>query len=252
MKQQWIEIAGQRLEAVRWGTGSGVPILLLHEGLGSIALWKDFPAALADACGREVFAWSRRGHGSSAPYPGSRGPDYMRLEAALLPAVHEALGLSHAHWFGHSDGGSIALIAAAQFPDLAVSLILEAPHVFVETMTKASISLAALDFLKSDMGERMKRYHDAPEHLFEDWCRTWLSAEFSDWNIEPQLAACGQPTLLIQGIEDQYGTMEQLDRIQRAMPQSVRLELDDCKHSPHFDARDAVIAATCTFLDGKD
>lgn len=252
MKQEWIEVAGQRLEAARWGQGSGAPILLLHEGLGSIRLWKDFPAALAEACGREVIAWSRQGHGWSAPYPGARGLDYMHLEAELLPAVHEALGLSQAHWLGHSDGGSIALIAAARHPKLALSLVLEAPHVFVETMTQASISLAALDFLSSDMRERMRRYHQAPEPLFEDWCRTWLSSPFSAWNIEEYLSACVQPTLLIQGMQDQYGTMEQLDRIQRAMPQTSRLELDNCKHSPHFDSKDAVLETICTFLDGKD
>jgi pimeloyl-ACP methyl ester carboxylesterase len=252
VNQQWIEVGGRRLEAARWGRGGRAPILLLHEGLGSVALWKDFPEALAEASEREVIAWSRQGHGWSAPYEGLRGIDYMHQEAELLPAIQMALGISKAHWFGHSDGGSIALIAASRFPNLALSLILEAPHVFVETITKAKISLAALDFLKSDMGERMKRYHDAPEHLFPDWCRTWLSAEFSGWNIETSAAACRQPTLLIQGMGDQYGTMEQLDRIQRCMPQAIRLELDDCRHSPHFDSRDAVIAATCTFLDGKD
>ncbi len=252
MRLEWIEVADQRLEAARWGQGSGAPILLLHEGLGSVRLWKDFPQDLADASGREVIAWSRCGHGWSAAYPGTRGPDYMHLEAEMLPAVYAALGISKAHWFGHSDGGSIALIAASRFPDLALSLILEAPHVFVETVTQVSISRAALDFLSSDTGERMKRYHAAPESLFQDWCRIWLSSAFSDWNIEAPLNACRRPTLLIQGFDDQYGTMEQLDRIQRAMPQSHRLELDACMHSPHFDAREAVLEATRAFLDGKE
>lgn len=250
MRQEWIEVSGQRLEAARWGRGSGAPILLLHEGLGSVRLWKDFPGTLADATGREVLAWSRRGHGWSAPYPGCRGADYMHREAAELPAVLSAFGAANAHWLGHSDGGSIALVAAARHPELALSLVLEAPH--VETMTQASISLAALDFLSSDTPERMRRYHQAPEPLFEDWCRTWLSTPFSTWNIEEYLPACEQPTLLIQGMQDQYGTMEQLDRIQRALPQSTRLELDNCKHSPHFDSREAVLEAICAFLDGKD
>lgn len=252
MKQGWIEIAGQRLETARWGKGSRAPILLLHEGLGSIQLWKDFPEVLAGACGREVIAWSRQGHGWSAPYPGARDFEYMHREAELLPAVHGALSLSQAHWFGHSDGGSIALIAASRFPSLASSLILEAPHVFVETMTQASIGLAGLSFLKSDMSERMKRYHADPNPLFQDWCRIWLSSEFGAWNIEGLLTGCSQPALLIQGSQDQYGTMEQLDRIQRAMPHAVRLELDDCRHSPHFDAREAVIEATRAFLYGKE
>lgn len=252
MNLECIDVAGQRLEAARWGEGPQTPILLLHEGLGSIRLWKDFPAALAAACGRPVVAWSRRGHGSSAAYPGSRGADYMHREADLIPEVHRALGLDRAHWLGHSDGGSIALIAAARHPGLAASLVLEAPHVFVEPVTRASIGRAAVDFAKSDMAERMKRYHAHPEPLFADWSAAWLSPAFASWNIEAFLPAIDIPALLIQGRGDQYGTMAQLDRIQQAMPQAIRLELDDCRHSPHFDAPDAVLAAVGAFLAGKD
>lgn len=252
MKLEWIEVGGRRLEAARWGQGEGAPILLLHEGLGSIRLWKDFPEQLAETCEREVIVWSRQGHGRSDSYPGSRGPDYMHLEADLLPAVHEALGLTRAHWLGHSDGGSIALIAAGRFPDLALSLVLEAPHVFVETITQASISLAALNFLSSDTGERMKRYHADPVPLFEDWCKIWLSPGFKDWNIESLLPNPSLPALLIQGFEDQYGSLEQLDRIQTAMPQSLRLEIENCRHSPHFDARDTVVEAVRAFLSGRE
>lgn len=252
MRQEWIEISGQRLEAARWGQGRGAPILLLHEGLGSIALWKDFPAALAEASGHEVIAWSRPGHGWSAPYDGTRGIDYMHREADLLPAVHRALGIERAHWLGHSDGGSIALIAAARFPELVSSLTLEAPHVFVEDLTVTSIAEVARQFPLGDMAGRMMRYHADPQALFEDWSRVWLTPEFRDWDITGCLPDILAPSLLVQGRDDQYGTLRQLDAIAASVSVQARLEPDNCGHSPHFDAREAVLGALCTFLRGKD
>lgn len=252
MKQEWIDLAGRRLEVARWGQARGAPILLLHEGLGSIALWKDFPAALAEVSGREVMAWSRQGHGWSAPYVGTRSTDYMHREADLLPEVHRVLGIGRAHWLGHSDGGSIALLAAARFPELVASLTLEAPHVFVEDQTVASIAEVARQFSLGDMGERMKRYHAEPLALFGDWSRIWLTPEFRNWDITASLPDVVAPGLLIQGRDDQYGTLRQLDAIAASMPVQARLEPDDCGHSPHFDARDAVLEAIAKFLDGKD
>lgn len=252
MKSEWIEVGGHRLEAARWGRGPGAPILLLHEGLGSIALWKDFPAALAGASGREVIAWSRQGHGWSAPYDGTRQTDYMHREADLLPEVHRALGIGRAHWLGHSDGGSIALLAAARFPELVASLTLEAPHVFVEDLTVASIADVARQFPLGDMGERMKRYHADPRALFGDWSRIWLAPEFRNWDITASLADVVAPSLLVQGRDDRYGTPRQLDAIAAGVPVEARLEPDNCGHSPHFDARDAVLTGIAKFLDGKD
>lgn len=252
MRTEQIEIGGKTLEAARWGGGNRLPVLLLHEGLGSIRLWKDFPERLAEAAGREIIAWSRQGHGWSDAYDGSRNLDYMHREALLLSAVHEALGLTRAHWLGHSDGGSIALVGASRFPLLVSTLILEAPHVFVEDLTHSSIASVAAGFAGSDMGERMKRYHRAPLPLFEDWSAIWLDQIFRDWNIEEYLPGIGAPALLIQGRDDQYGTMEQLDRIAAGLPETARLELDDCGHSPHLDRTDAVIEAICAYLDGRE
>lgn len=252
MKSEYITIDNARLEAARWGEGAGLPIMLFHEGLGSIKLWKDFPARLAAASGREVIAWSRQGHGWSDPATVPRGPDYMHREAALVQQVMVVLGVERAHWLGHSDGASIALIAAESHPQLVASLTLEAPHVFVEDLTHASIADVAAGFPETDMGERMKRYHADPYALFAAWSSIWLDPQFLDWNIEELLAGIRAPALLIQGLDDQYGTLEQLDRIAAALGDTTRVELDRCRHSPHLDRQDAVIAAICSHLKNRD
>jgi len=249
-----IRIDDIELETACWGTGARdrLPILLLHEGLGSIRLWKDFPEQLARATGRDVIAWSRRGHGWSDKLTAAHGPGYMHGEANLLPQIQAALGVPRAHWLGHSDGGSIALIAAARFPALVASLVLEAPHIFVEDLTVASIAKVAAGFSASDMGERMKRYHADPVSLFEKWSAIWLDPIFRSWNIEDLLARIAAPALLIQGRDDQYGTMRQLDSIEGVIAETRRLELDCCGHSPHFDRKDAVIDAICAFLNERE
>jgi pimeloyl-ACP methyl ester carboxylesterase len=252
MSSASIAVDAARLEAARWGEGAGLPIMLLHEGLGSITLWKDFPARLASAAGREVVAWSRLGHGWSDPNTTRREPDYMHREAALMPQVMAALGFERAHWLGHSDGASIALIGAQMHPGLVASLTLEAPHVLVEDLTHASIAEAAARFPETDMGDRMKRYHADPYGLFSDWSSIWLDPRFRDWNIEPLLGGISAPALLIQGHDDQYGTIEQLDRIAAVLADTTRVELDDCRHSPHLDQPEAVIAAVCGFLEYRD
>lgn len=248
---EMIEIAGVRLEVKAWhGTaeGTGTPILLLHEGLGSVAMWRDFPAALARRTGRLVIAWSRTGYGQSDPLPEPRDPDYMHREADLVPRVMDALGISRAILLGHSDGGSIALIAAARYPERVAALILEAPHVFVENVAVASIAAARGHYLASDMGERMGRYHRLPDQVFWRWNDIWLDPRFRTWNIEDLLPRIAAPALLIQGLDDEYGTLEQLDRIEAALPATARVEVPDCGHSPHRDQPEAVLAAVAAFV----
>lgn len=248
----WISVDEARLETARWGRGDRLPILLLHEGLGSIRLWKDFPARLADASGREVIAWSRQGHGWSGARTTPREPDYMHREAALLPSVMAALGVEKAHLLGHSDGASIALISAAWHSQRIGSLILEAPHVLVEDLTHASIAEVAATFPQTDMGERMRRYHQDPMTLFASWSSIWLDSRFRSWTIEELLLEIKAPALLIQGKDDQYGTLDQLDRISAQVGQTERLILANCRHSPHFDRPDSVLTAICAFLAEKD
>jgi pimeloyl-ACP methyl ester carboxylesterase len=246
-----IEIAGVRLEVKAWEGGaedSACPILLLHEGLGSVAMWRDFPAALARRTGRPVIAWSRIGYGQSDPLPEPRDPDYMHCEADLVPQVMDTLGIARALLLGHSDGGSIALIAAARYPERVAALVLEAPHVFVEDVAVASIAAARDHYLASDMGERMARYHRLPDQVFWRWNDIWLDPRFRGWNIEDLLPRIAAPTLLIQGLGDEYGTLEQLDRIEAVVPGAKRVELPDCGHSPHRDQPEAVLEAVAAFV----
>ena len=241
-----VEIAGVGLE-VKALEGTGTPILLLHEGLGSVAMWRDFPAALAAHTGKPVIAWSRTGYGQSDPLPEPRDPDYMHREADLVPQMMDALGITRAILLGHSDGGSIALIAAALHPKRITALILEAPHVFVEDVAIASIAGARDHYLASDNVERMARYHRLPDQVFWRWNDIWLDPRFRAWNIEDLLPRIAVPALLIQGLDDEYGTLEQLDRIEAALPAAARLILADCGHSPHRDQPEAVLEAVAAF-----
>ncbi|MGB8839856.1 MAG: alpha/beta hydrolase [Aliidongia sp.] len=246
-----ISVGGIRLEVARW-PGRSDPILLLHEGLGSVSMWRDFPERLAAVTGHEVIAWSRRGHGASGPIPVPRDPDYMHREAALLPTLFAALSIDRAHCFGHSDGGSIALIAAAHMPERIASLTLEAPHVMVEDLTIASIAAVKATYQATDLRDRLGRHHADPDHIFWRWNDIWLDPRFRDWNIEALLPAIRAPTLLIQGRDDEYGTLDQLDRIASVLPRTRRLELDRCGHSPHRDQPQAVLDAVAAFLADLD
>lgn len=249
----FLETAAGRLEYAKWGeaTDGRLPILLLHEGLGSVGLWKKFPELLSASTGREVVAWSRHGHGQSDIAAIGHDVDYMHREADWLPQVHQQLGIERAHWLGHSDGGSIALIAAARHPELVDSLVLEAPHVLVEDLTASSIGKIAAGFHASDMGKRMEKYHAEPVTMFERWAKVWLMPEFREWNIEDVLPGISAPALLIQGLDDQYGTMDQLDRIERVLKETARLELPNCGHSPHHEQQEAVIRNITAFLEER-
>lgn len=243
-----LDVGERRLEISRW-PGRGVPILLLHEGLGSVSMWRDFPARLSTATGREVIAWSRDGHGRSVETIAQFDPDYMYLEATALSPLMDALGISRAHLFGHSDGGSIALLAAAVAPERVASLMLEAPHVFVEDLTIDSIDQVRRDYAELDLAAKLARHHDAPERVFWRWNHIWLDQRFRSWNIEPRLGAIAVPTLLVQGHDDQYGTLAQLDRIAATIAGTQRLELTNCGHSPHRDRPDDVLRTIADFLE---
>lgn len=244
-----ITVDGVGLEVRRW-EGRGAPILLLHEGLGSISMWRDFPERLAAASGHAVVAWSRRGHGASDLLPEKRDPDYMHREADATIRLLDSLKIERAHFFGHSDGGSISLIAAARYPARVASLVLEAPHVYVEQLTVDSIAKVKTVYETSDLGRKLARHHADGDHAFWSWNDIWLDPRFRDWTIEDLLPAVRAPALLIQGRDDEYGTMDQLDRIAAVLPVTRRLELDDCGHSPHRDQAQAVLDATVSFLDG--
>jgi pimeloyl-ACP methyl ester carboxylesterase len=245
--QVWVD--GVRLEFARHGAGAVDPILMLHEGLGSVAMWRDFPERLAACTGHQVILWSRRGYGWSDAFAAPYQPDFMHPEADAIPALLDALAIERAHLFGHSDGGSIALLAAAAHPDRTASLILEAPHVFVEQQTTEAIVGFGQSPGLSQTLTRMARYHRSPAEVFRQWHAIWTDPRFPEWNIEHGLENVTAPTLLIQGEDDEYGSFAQLDRIAVRLPQARQLRLPCCGHSPHRDQQAAVLAATAAFLE---
>ena len=230
-------------------------MVFLHEGLGSVAMWRDFPQRLCAALGCAGLVYSRPGYGRSTPRAPDEawGVDFMHHQAdAVLPALLRALGIDTSHappWLlGHSDGGSIALLHAARYPERVASAIVLAPHIVVEAVGLASIERARQAYLGADLLERLARYHDDPDSAFWGWNRIWLDPAFRDWTIESDLARITCPLLAIQGLDDEYGTLEQIRGIARRVPQTELLELAACGHSPHRDQADTLIAAINRFF----
>jgi pimeloyl-ACP methyl ester carboxylesterase len=246
----FVDVAGARLECLRIGGGDSQPSLVfLHEGLGSVALWRDFPRQVASATGLGVLVYSRPGYGRSTPAPLPRQPRYMHDEAMVtLPALLDKLGIARPVLVGHSDGASIALIHAGAEVRPVAGLVALAPHVFVEDVSIASIERAKHAYASTDLREKLSRYHADADSAFLGWNDIWLSSEFRQWNIEPCLPRIHCPVLLIQGRDDEYGTLAQLDAIERQIPAPVhRVVLGDCGHSPHRDQPQATVAAITAF-----
>jgi len=246
-----ITVNGLRLEYRDYPAAEpGGPVLvLLHEGLGCVAMWGSFPERLAAQTGCRTIAWSRAGYGGSEPYARPRQPDYMHIEAQeALPALLVALDIERPFLIGHSDGASIALIHAGAFPDRPVGVVVMAPHEFVEEETLAGIRAARETWATTDMPKKLARYHHDPERVFHDWNDTWLSPAFRDWNIEQYLPAIRCPVLALQGQEDNYATMRQIDAIAEQVPGTELLKLPACGHSPHRDQPGAVLSALAAFI----
>jgi pimeloyl-ACP methyl ester carboxylesterase len=227
-------------------------IVFLHEGLGAISRWRDFPAALCGRLGCGALVYNRRGYGRSDPLDPPVSPGFMHHEAfEVLPRLLEIFDIHRPVLFGHSDGGSIALIYAGSGLAAPTALVVEAPHVFVEDLTVASIAEARNSYRSSNLRARLGRHHGANvDILFDSWTDVWLSDEFRDWNIEEYLPRITCPTLVIQGGDDKYGTVKQVDAIRAGVSGTIEaLLLDACGHSPHIDRRDAVEAASVGFLE---
>ncbi len=233
-----IVIDGKRLETM-WiarQQPARPTIVLLHEGLGSIGLWKDFPAQLAERTGSGVLVYSRYGHGNSDKLMEKRPVFFMHHEGeVVLPELLAKLGIEKPILIGHSDGGSISLIFAGKYPDGVSGLILEAPHVFVEDLSIASITQAKVTYETTDFPQRLGRYHANVDATFWGWNDIWLDPAFRSWNIEEYLPRITCPVLCIQGEEDEYGTIAQVRAIKAAALQTEIAMLPKCKHSPHRD-----------------
>ncbi|CAG4884745.1 Lactonase [Georgfuchsia toluolica] len=250
---QTITVQNHKLEFVRLPSShprSGAPsMVFLHEGLGSVAMWQDFPQRVADATGCEAVVYSRRGYGRSDPIAAPRTTRYMHDEGlVVLPDFLDQLGIDHPILFGHSDGASIALICAGGRQCSLSGLIVMAPHVLVEDISIRSIAQAKIVYQTTDLGRRLGRYHAHVDSTFWGWNDIWLHPDFLAWNIEEYLPHITAPILAIQGEDDEYGTMEQIHRITSKCKDVDVVKLADCRHSPHKDQPEAVITAVAEFV----
>jgi pimeloyl-ACP methyl ester carboxylesterase len=244
---------GRRLEACTWGGSPAEKpaILLLHEGLGSIGLWRGFPRALAERTGWCVIAYSRAGYGQSEPGPVPRPLDYMTREATdVLPGVLDATGFQRGILLGHSDGASIAAVYAGRFNDPRVAgICLIAPHFFTEPGGLASIAEAKVAFETGDLRARLAKYHADVDNAFWGWNGAWLDPGFKAWNIEDAIPGIRVAVLAIQGRGDQYGSLAQIDAVANGAAGLVDTTiLEDCKHSPHLEQPERTLEAVCDFL----
>jgi len=249
----FVTVQGHRLEVERVaGTrAEAATLVFLHEGLGSVALWRDFPVKLAARTGAPALVYSRRGYGNSDRLDAPRKVDYMHDEALVgLPELLREVGISNPILIGHSDGASIALIHAGSGRWPVRALLLEAPHVFVEDVTVASIEQAKATYRTTDLGKRLGRYHDDPDHAFWGWNDIWLDPAFRSWTIAEYLPGVRCPVLAIQGADDEYGTLAQLDAVERGVSGPFeRLVLANCKHSPHRDQEAQTLEAMARFIE---
>lgn len=240
-----LDFGTRRLEYRIWspaGGGAGPDLVLLHEGLGCVAMWKDFPARLAAATGARVMAWSRHGYGGSSALAGARAADYLHEEALVwLPRVLDALGIGQPVLLGHSDGATIALIHAALPCANTCGLIVMAPHVMVEQITLDGLEAARRAYTAGALKRGLARYHADPDSAFHGWNDRWLEQSFRDFDIRPLLPAIRVPVLAIQGVGDEYGTLAQIDAIAQTVQQGERLALEDCGHSPQRDQPELLI-----------
>ena len=239
------------------GTSAAITplIVFLHEGLGSVSMWREFPQVLCDASACRGLVYSRPGYGRSSPRPADErwDTDFLQRQALeVLPAVLAALDVDASQqplWLlGHSDGGSIALLHAAHHPDGVAGVMVLAPHTFVEDLSIASIEQARRAYLNGSLRAGLARHHDDPDSAFWGWNQAWLNPAFRDWTIQEQIAAIRAPVLAVQGLDDVYGTLAQIESIARQLPQTRLLTMADCGHSPHRDRPQALIAAACDFM----
>jgi len=251
-----LDVPGARLE-YRWlpAAENDRPVLvLLHEGLGCVAMWRDLPERLAAQTGCGVFAYSRRGYGGSSTVELPRPTRYMHDEALqVLPAVLEVAGISSCVIVGHSDGGSIGIIyAGAAHASGLRGLVLLAPHVFNEAICVASIRAARAEFAEESLRNALEKYHgEQVDVAFRGWSEVWLSDDFQQWNIEEYLPRIVVPVLVIQGRDDEYGTLAQIEAIDAGLATQSGCDtvlIDNCGHAPQRDAPERVVRTLADFV----
>jgi pimeloyl-ACP methyl ester carboxylesterase len=248
--KDYVTVDGKRLETLRYPPSrKETTIVMLHEGLGSVSMWKDFPERIAEATGCGVLAYSRYGHGKSERLAEKRGVDFMRHEAQVaLPDLLERCEIQGPILLGHSDGGSICIIHAATAERKPRAMVLEAPHVFVEDLSVQSIAKIRAVYQTTDLPKMLARHHDHVDETFWGWNDIWLDPRFRSWNIEECLSEITCPLLVIQGENDEYGTLAQVEAIKSRVPGTETLVLPECGHSPHRDQPEKTLAAITKFV----
>jgi pimeloyl-ACP methyl ester carboxylesterase len=241
-------IAGGHALACELIEGGEPALVFLHEGLGSIRLWRGFPEKVAKATGRKTLVYDRYGYGNSEVLAEPRvDVRFMHRGASELSEVLRAFKIEKPVLVGHSDGASISLIYAGQHP--LSGLVVLAPHVFIEKFNLASIQKIRAAFETTDLPQRFAKYHTDPRKTFYLWNDAWLDPAFEKWNIEEYLPGIACPVLAIQGEDDEYGTMAQLDAIQRQVKGPCELlKLQNCGHSPHRDQPEKVLSSVVEFI----
>lgn len=246
-------VAGKRLEYVCFGPQphDAPTLVLLHEGLGCISLWRDFPKTLANATGFGVFVYSRSGYGKSDPVELPRPLDYMTREAIdVLPLVLDTIGIQAGILFGHSDGATIAAIHAGCIADpRIIGAVLVAPHFFTEPASLAEIATARDAFDAGELRDRLAKYHNDPDNAFRGWNESWLHPDFKAWNVAQVLDDIRVPVLAVQGRQDPYGTLAQIDVVKERVIRAAvtTLIIDHCRHAPHLEHTAELVAAVVSF-----
>jgi pimeloyl-ACP methyl ester carboxylesterase len=259
MKSRWIETAQGRLLACCWQPpeqredrrGEPPPIVLFHDSLGCIALWREFPAVLAELTGRTVIAYDRLGFGQSDPRTGRPGVDFIREEAeSIFPSLREQLGFDRFIAFGHSVGGGMAVHCAGAYTAACEALITEAAQAFVDERIRAGIRTAKAQFDEVETFQRLQRYHgERARWVLDAWIETWLSSEFSDWSLESVLPGVQCPTLVIHGRDDEYGSSQHPEAIARLTGGPSQLEIiAGLGHVPHREQPHAVAVLVARFI----
>jgi len=250
----FLDVGGQRLEYRMIGPrpDTSPTIIMLHEGLGCVGLWRAFPEQLASATGAGVFVYSRASYGRSSRGKLPRSINFMHEEAlAVLPRLLDAIGFSRGILFGHSDGASIAAIYAGSIQDHRVrGLVLMAPHFFTEEMGLASIRRAHQEFAAGPLRDKLKRWHADVDAAFRTWNEPWLSPDFTTWDITEALGYIRVPILIVQGSDDQYGTLKQVEvaREECYCPVETAI-LEGVGHSPHRDAPEQTLETVAGFIN---
>lgn len=253
MEERIIDVKGKKLYTEYYNSFEGKPIIVfLHDSLGSVKLWRDLPAKLSEATQCNVLVYDRLGYGKSYPMPTHIRPvNYMELEADLLNDLLTELHIDNAILFGHSDGGTIALITAAKYPKRVEAVICEAGHIFVEEVTLKGVYDAWEAYKTTNLPERLQKYHgDKVETLFRAWTETWTRDDYRTWNIEYLLKDIICPLLFIQGEADEYGTLDQVEKtVTQVSGSNEKYIIPDVGHTPHKEVPELVLAKVSEFIN---